>query len=384
MAWLNQQALSARRGELGAIGIEFARDSVHFVQLNKSRQNDIVVHASYSIAYPHSIDQYLYDPNELKALVKPLLKHASFSGKRVVTVMPSSEISIFSLNYEIKPGIPDDVAVANALKDRIDGNLSDYVVDKIPVRRREDENSALAIVALAEKSKVIAYLECLRKSGFSVDALEIGPSAIQRLISVMHPPEEGESVLTINFGGDKSYLSIISGRRLLFDEELDFGERLLLSSLSNALKIDTAQVRDQVERFGLVSEQKNGIAGADVSQTLAHIVKRCFNQMAENVKRALLYSVAESRGTPVSKIYMVGSIARWRGADQLLGDLLGMPVTIIPDPLALFDRPSGSLGESSLIDGSANTVTSLSSDQHRSPELAVATGLALRGLSNDG
>lgn len=381
MAWLNRQWLHRRNSKLGAIGIEFARDSMHLVQFGQSRQKQLFVQASQSCAYADSNDKYLYQPNQLKALVKPLLKHASFQGDRVVTVMPSSEISIFSLNYELKSGLSDDAAIAMALKGRIDGNLADYVVDKIPIRRREDENSALAIVALAEKSKVVAHLECLRKAGFKVDALEIGPSAIQRLVSVMHPPENGESVLTINFGCDKSYLSIISGRRLLFDEELDFGEEFLLNTLSSTLGIDPTKVLEQIESFGLATENSSAIVGADVSQTLAHIVRRCFSQMAENVKRAMLYSVAESRGTPVSKIYMLGSIARWRGADTLLSGLLGMPVTNIPDPLALFERKTAmETGVSTVVEANGPFVHT-TGEKYRSPELAVATGLALRGLS---
>lgn len=384
MSWLTRQVRSANRGKLGAIGIEFARDSMHMVQLNKSSNDDISAQASLSIEYPESFENYLYNPAELKPLLKSQLKETNFRGKKIVTAMPGSEISIFSLNYEIKPSITDDAAIAHALKDRIDGDLSSYVVDKIPVRRREDENSALAIVALAEKRKVIDYLECLRKSGFIVDALEIGPSAIQRLISTLHPGKEYESVLTINFGGDKSYLSIISGRRLLFDEQLDFGEDVLLDALSQLLDLDRDQIRFQIEQVGLASSSTSSIAGSDISQTFAHIVKRSFGGMVEHIKRALLYSVAESRGKPVSRIYMVGSIARWRGADKLLENLLGMPVSIIPDPLALFDQPPATVDKVDLDSVQLNKFNHASVNAQRSPEQAVATGLALRGLSNSG
>ena len=384
MSWLTRQVRSANRGKLGAIGIEFARDSMHMVQLNKSSNDDISAQASLSIEYPESFENYLYNPAELKPLLKSQLKETNFRGKKIVTAMPGSEISIFSLNYEIKPSITDDAAIAHALKDRIDGDLSSYVVDKIPVRRREDENSALAIVALAEKRKVIDYLECLRKSGFIVDALEIGPSAIQRLISTLHPGKEYESVLTINFGGDKSYLSIISGRRLLFDEQLDFGEDVLLDALSQLLDLDRDQIRFQIEQVGLASSSTSSIAGSDISQTFAHIVKRSFGGMVEHIKRALLYSVAESRGKPVSRIYMVGSIARWRGADKLLENLLGMPVSIIPDPLALFDQPAATVDKVDLDSVQLNKFNHASVNAQRSPEQAVATGLALRGLSNSG
>ena len=358
----------------GSIGLEFARDSVHLVQLNKNNSDgSISVNASCSLAYHQELDNYIYDAAQLRELLKPAFKNAPFSGKRVVTVMPSSEISILSLNYELKPGANEQAAVAAALQDRIEGNLADYVIDMVPVRRREDQNSALAIVALAKKDKVLAYLECLRKAGFTVEALEIGPAAIQRLVAAMRNPEDGETVLTINFGRDKSFLSIISGRRLLFDEGLQFGEDLLLNALSDALQMDREMICQQIEQHGLGQKGPVSVANADIGQTMAHIVKRHFIQLAENIERALLYAVAESRGTPVSKIYMVGSLARWQGADAMLSGLLSMPVEVIPDPLAQFAAND-------------TTTTQLQGDSAsgHAPELAVATGLALRGMLQDG
>jgi len=68
-------------------------------------------------------------------------------------------------------------------------------------------------------------------------------------------------------------------------------------------------------------------------------------------------------------VYLLGSIARWPGSDSLLSTLTGVNVATIPDPLALF--PSG-------IAGSADSTA------QSAPEIAVATGLALRGMQDHG
>ena len=67
-------------------------------------------------------------------------------------------------------------------------------------------------------------------------------------------------------------------------------------------------------------------------------------------------------------MYLLGSIARWPGADGLLSTLTGMDVANIPDPLTLF--PSDETGRQPVNDASAS-------------DIVVATGAALRGLELD-
>jgi type IV pilus assembly protein PilM len=58
-------------------------------------------------------------------------------------------------------------------------------------------------------------------------ALDIGPAAIARLLAAMQERLR-QSVLLINFGASKSYLTVIWGRRLMLDREIDFGEMQLV------------------------------------------------------------------------------------------------------------------------------------------------------------
>jgi Tfp pilus assembly PilM family ATPase len=102
--------------------------------------------------------------------------------------------------------------------------------------------------------------------------------------------------------------------------------------------------------------------------TLSEILKPQFMKLVEEIKRAFLYAASETRGRGVTQVYLLGSIARWPGAEQLLTNLSGSTVSKIPNPLALF--PSSESTE----DAGA----------HFAPEIAVATGLALRGMNTHG
>jgi Tfp pilus assembly PilM family ATPase len=98
---------------------------------------------------------------------------------------------------------------------------------------------------------------------------------------------------------------------------------------------------------------------------MSEILKPCFLTLVEEIKRVCLYAAAETRGGAVAKVYLLGSIARWPGSDCLLSTMTGVEVNKIPDPLSSFAPDA---------DGQACT------GQILGPELAVATGLALRGM----
>ena len=103
--------------------------------------------------------------------------------------------------------------------------------------------------------------------------------------------------------------------------------------------------------------------------TLSEILKPQFMKLVEEVKRAFLYAASETRGRGVQQVYLLGSIARWPGSDQLLSSLTGSKVAKIPDPLSVFP---------------ASDEDEARAAGHSAPEIAVATGLALRGMKDHG
>jgi type IV pilus assembly protein PilM len=340
--------------------VELAREQLHLVQLEKGADGEIEVRARASEPYHAPREEVLASPQRLRVVLRRALKADRFVGRRAVSALPSGEVRILSLSY--RPGNREEgAAILDALKDRVEGEVSDYVVDYLPVRGRKGDEERLAVVAISPRGFVIGFLESMRKAGLDVEALEIGPAAIKRLVVTMSASTDPESVLVVNFGLSNSYLTMISGRRLLFDQEVAFGEHSLIQQLAGALDISPELARDLVLRHGLAP----GGADAEVSQTLREILKPGFQTLTAEINRALIFAASETHGEPVGRVYLLGAMARWQGVDDLLNALLDIPVATIPDPLHPFRRHGGK--------GSAPAAAA-------SPEIAVATGLALRGM----
>ncbi len=361
--------LTARRS-IGPIGIDFGLERVHLVQFESVNGAPPTLRARASVAFEGSRQELLEDADALRSLLKNALKHGRFKGRNAVVAVPVGLFRTLSINYLASPDADDDAAILRVMRDRLDGDLAEYVLDYLPVNSRSKTNERLALVAVSERTPIVAFLESLRRAGLKTEALEIGPVAIGRLVGALVTDSDTSNVLVINSGREASYLTLISGEDLLFDQQIRFGENALVSQLAETLEMSEDMARDLMMR-GAARPAEDTVAttldDAGLIETVAEILKPQFLTLVDEIKRVCLYAAAETRGGSVSRVYLLGSLAHWPGADDLLGSLSELEVTKIQDPLRSFRD-----------DRSDKRVDALS------PELAVATGLALRGSEHHG
>lgn len=365
---------SASQRRIGPIGIDFGLESMHLVQLESAAGKPPTVRARLSLPYDSPRREVLENPHQFRTLMKRALAGDRFYGRKAVVAIPSGMFRTVSINYQSGDTKEQEAAaVVRVMKDRLDGDLADYVLDYLPVKSRSKKEERLALVAVSERQSIVDFLELTRKARLDVEALEIGPVAISRLVGAMSMGTGSENVLVINSGRRASYLTVISGTDLLFDQEVSFGENLLIRQAAETLDMSEEMTRDLILRAGVrksASDQAvaETLDEAGIENTMAQILKPQFLTLVDEIKRVCLYAASETRGGAVTKVYLLGSIARWPGSENLLASLSGVDVAKIPDPLALF--PSDDNGDT----GGKGLAA---------PEIVVATGAALRGMQND-
>lgn len=359
--------------KLGPVGVHFSEEHLHAVQLRQSANGQLSLRSWVSLPYPEMREELLSSPERLNLFVRQALRRGKFRGRKVVTAMAPEKLKISSLKYSADPRISDAEKIYRLMSERLDGDIGDYVLDYLPVRVHSSETERVALVATCKREDVLGYLEALAKARLQVEALEISPVAIKRLIGAMHIQNESDNTMVINFGGKKSYLTIISGRRLMLDQEVNFGEKMLIEKIAGALDLSKALAAELALQQGLVAfgaEQEGAdrtLSGAE-SSAIVEIVRPLFSQLVDEITRVCRYAASETQGGVIDQVYAIGSIARWPGAVELLSRAANIPVA---EPLSLetfLEVPTGR------------------GDAQRSsigPELAVATGLALRGLRSD-
>ncbi len=343
----------------GPIGIEFARETLHMVQLRAGRDDTIECVSRVSIDYPSNREHTLDDPAATRALLKKALAAGDFQGRSVVPALPPHRVRIMSVNYKL--GASEDHAgmILKMMRQRMGSDMQDHVIDFIHVRSQDLSDERLAVVALAEERAVNSFLDNIRSAGLTPLALEVNPLAIKRVVvQLIHTHQTDTSnSLAINFGEHGSYLTVISGRRLLSDQPTAFAEDDIVTELAKDLNVEPAQARQWIARYGLRGSE--GLpatdGGGEIASIIVQIARRNLTRLIAEIERSEIYVASETRGGTVSAIFLLGGMARWPGVETLIGSMTGIPVKIL-DPRAVYGDHS----------------------QPPYPSATVATGLALR------
>ena len=346
--------------QYGPIGVDLSQSGFRMVQFKKN-ENGVELHAS---AHIPEVNRQLDSGRQLRSILKPVLKENNFIGNEIVTCLQPGDVKIMMLSYLRQTDKKDEELVVQRVAERIGDGIENYVIDYLMVRPEvKDGQERSVLAALADHGEVINYLEYLRKSGFSVKVLEIEPTAIRRLISAKHDNERDVNLMSISMGYSQTYITVLSGRRLIYERDIGFGELQLIAALCKELDISEHEARTMLVRGGIdaASDEDENEQDIQVTDAFYSVLKPLFMELVEDVNRALLYAAAETRGLQVKHIYLTSQVATWDGVENFIKTLVEVPVSI----LMPFEEFSGA------------EMFSVNSG----PRGAAVTGMALYGLT---
>ena len=305
----------AAGGQALPIGLDMGPERLNLIQMHLVGGKPCV-RAAVSIPYGCPLEKIISDPLKLKALIKQARTIQPFKGNRVVTCLSADQLKIMTISYRLQEGQQDATAIVQELRERLQGDTSEMVVDYKLIRpEHQNTEKREAIVAVAPRSTVLKYLDLLTDAGLKVEALEIGPIALARLVSHMgnNNNNDFKNVLLINIGSENSYLTVIWGRRLMLDRTVSFSENGLLSRLETLLGL-TEKLAAQLLFENLLTSQKENISlqnADEVRQMLDEVLRPLIRTLVEEINKTLIYIASITRGRTVDKIYLVGRAARY-------------------------------------------------------------------------
>jgi type IV pilus assembly protein PilM len=348
--------------EYGPVGLDLGRNGLRLVQFCK-HGSEIALHASACVPLTEAVRT---SEKQTRALIKTTLRKHGFVGRDVISCLQPNNTETVMLSYLHQAGKQDEELIVKRMAERIEDDIQNYVIDFMQVRPdAKDGQERSVLVSMARRELVVDYLELLRKAGLCVKVLEIEPAAIRRLVSVKHnnDAERSDNLMTVSMGHEQTYITVLSGRRLIYERDLDFGEQQLIALLCKELELDEHDARSMLLRKTetSVAETENS---KDVSYALYSVLKPMFMVLMEDINRALAYAASETRGMPVKQVYLTNLVATWAGIDSFMGSLIKVPVSVLM-PFEDFNKEK---------------------DFHAlsDPRDAVVTGMALYGLTEAG
>ncbi len=348
--------------QYGPIGIEFDGASMRLVQFKKTGER-VELSASAHVLFAEGVRE---SAKKTRAAIRKALRSHRFVGREVVSCMQPTDVRIMMISYLHQKDKRDEELIVQRVAERVEDDINNYVIDFQMVRPQvKDGQERSVLVALARRDKVLDYLEQLRKAGLRVRVLEIEPTAIRRLVVAQHGNNHQANLMTVSMGYTKTYITVLSGRRLIYERDLGFGEQQLIESLCKELDLDEHEARTMLVREESATEDiSREDQNISMTDALYGVLKPLFMELVEDINRALVYAASETRGKPVEHIYLTNVVASWRGIEHFIDSLIEVPVSVLV-PFEGF------------VHSDAITVES-------DPRGAVVTGMALQGLTEAG
>ncbi|HEY6122925.1 MAG TPA: type IV pilus assembly protein PilM [Pyrinomonadaceae bacterium] len=345
-------------GKKNLVGLDIGSSSVKAVELNKKGNNLQLVSLGFENLQPDTIvDGQIMELNNVSNVISSIFSEhqiktnrvaAGVSGHSVIVkniVLPqmSEDELQESFSWHAEEHIPFDIADVN-LDYQITGNSDD----------------ALHVLMAACKSDKIANMkQAIQLAGKQPVVIDIDAFALQNCYEVNYQPKDGEVVALLNIGAATMNINILNGKRSIFARDASVGG----SQYTNLLQKELGLTFDQAEGVKRGMPLPENVADRPIQP----IIETVSDILALEVRKTMdFYRATSDQGnTGIQKILLAGGGSKLPGLAEYLAKRFEISVEVF-DPFRQIQ-----------VDGKK-----FDPDYMREivPEMAVAVGLALRGV----
>ena len=338
-------------------GVDIGSHAIKVCQLQKYGTTYKLI-AVGSAALPSGAveDGVLQEPLEVSKVLSALLKNLKIKNKKIGISISGYSVIVKKINLEEM----EDDALAKYIsaedEQYIPFDLDDVYIDfqKLPTKKEGTDRCDIMLVA-AKKEVVNDYLDMLNELKLNTVLVDVDGFALENIWETVSG--RTENVALVDIGASKMNINIISEGVSVLARDVVVGSEQLTDQLANALNVDYLQA----ERIKL------GIAPLEEhKETVENIFNQTCTQWVLEIKKAIDLYLANNPDQPLRSIILSGGGAKVNGLKEYIAKETGLDV-IAFNPFTTMIIDNKKLDEHYLA-----TVA---------PEMAIATGLAIRSAS---
>lgn len=338
------------------VGLDIGSSSVKVVELQGKTGNLTLASLAHEGLQPDTVvDGQIMELNSVSHAIahvfqanqiKTAAVAAGVSGNSVIVkniIVPSMthEELEESIDWHAEEHIPFDIA---------DVSLDYQIVGKTP-------DSLQVLIAVCKRDSVANLKQAIQLAGKLPIIIDVDAFALQNCYEVNYDPQADQTVALLNVGASTSNINIVQGTRSIFTRDISFGGNQYTAALQKEHGL-TFEHAEQLKRTGKAP-------GESEAHNLAPIFESVSDMLALEVQKTFDFYRATSDTGQVQKILLSGGGSKLPDIADFLAERFAMTVEFL-DPFRKIK-----------IDERRYDPEFLSATV---PEMAVAVGLALRGV----
>jgi type IV pilus assembly protein PilM len=339
------------------LGLDIGSHSIKIVELSSNGTNHTIRCVGRALVPPRAIvDGSIKEPDKVAEVLKALLGNLRPKNKYAATSIAGYSVIVKKIIVPYQDEVEIERNLIFEAEKYVPFEIEEVYVDFYTLDGERKKNSGTEIFLVAAKREIVdEYAVLMQEVGLSpavvdVDAFALGNAFEGAGLST-------EPTVLVDIGAQKTNINIVLQGISFFAKDMAFGGTQLTEAIQEATGLE------------YVDAERIKIAGSEDMAIMKEVTSVC-NELcdvwASELKKAIdFYRANSSTEEYPTQIYISGGSAFLKGLDMFFDDRIGLPVKLL-NPLHGFSADHGIEPE---------YISSVA------PQMAIATGLALRTLT---
>ena len=343
----------------GVAGLDVGSSSIKVVELDGKLNNLSLVSLGFeNLPDDTIIDGQIMELNTVSEVIQKACDNYQIKSNQVVTGV--SGHSVIIKNIVLPPMSREELeeSIDWHAEEHIPYDLSDVNLDYHITSETADATQVL--IAACKRERVDSLKQAIQLSGRQPVAIDVDTFALQNCYEINYQPDDSQVVTLLNIGASTMNVNIVQGRNSLFTRDITIGGSQFTDILQKNLGLSFQQAealkRGVVDAADGVEEKAIEPLMNNVTEMVAMEIQKTFD---------FYRATADNESLVVQKILISGGGSKLSGLAEELSARLELPVEVL-DPFRQIKVDTKKFDPDYL--------------SEIMPEMAVAVGLAVRGV----
>jgi type IV pilus assembly protein PilM len=345
-------------GNKGLVGLDIGSSSVKAVELSGKPGSLSLVNLGFQGLQPDTVvDGQIMELNDVSGVIASVFSSHQFKTERVAAGVSGSSVIVKNIIVPQMTREELEESIDWHAEEHIPFEISDVSLDYQVVGSGAD--SLHVLMAACKRDFVANLKQAIQLAGKHPAVIDVDAFALQNCYEVNYEPSDNAVVALLNVGASTMNINILRGVRSVFTRDVSVGGNQYTSLLQKELGL-TYEQAEAVKRGGAQPTEGEPVdvdgALEPVSDMLALEISKTFD---------FYRATAEDGDGSVQRILISGGGSKLKGLPEYLSNRFEMPVERL-DPFRRIKVDARRFDPDYM--------------REVIPEMAVAVGLALRGV----
>jgi type IV pilus assembly protein PilM len=340
-------------------GLDVGSSSIKMVELDGKMDNLSLVGLGFeNLPDDTIVDGQIMELNTVSEVIQNICQNHQISAPSVVTGV--SGHSVIIKNIVLPPMSKEELeeSIDWHAEEHIPYDLADVSLDYQVTA--ETSEATHVLIAACKRERIDNMKQAIQLAGKQPVVIDVDTFALQNCYEVNYQPDESQVVALLNIGAATMNVNIVQGNRSLFTRDITVGGSQFTDVLQRNLGLSFTQA-EAVKRG--VYEAAEGVEETAIEPLMNNVTE----MVAMEIQKTFDFyrATMDDQAVAVQKILISGGGSKLAGLSKELAEKLELPVEVL-DPFRGIKVDARKFDPDYL--------------SEIMPEMAVAVGLAVRGV----